>query len=203
MKMREDTMFYKFFCALALFFFVASIDSRTLKTPPMIVNRQMVGVNYGTHLAPLIIAVINTDGPVLELGCGDFSTPILHAVCSSQKRFLLTAESDGNWQKRFWDLKRDWHKFQHVKHSSDWNQVGAGRHWSVVFVDHAPGERRVVDIARLRRHADIFVVHDTETASYGYEPVLSTFKYIFVYRRYSTTTTLVSDTIDVALLFND
>ncbi|GEM_PF-1185328 len=171
--------------------------------PRMICGRRMGDSQYGTHMTPLFTAVVNTDGPVLELGCGDFSTPMLHALCSVKKRFLLSAESNKNWQKLFFDLKREWHKFKYVSSVQDWANVGSGINWSVVLVDHAPGEQRIVDIERLRPNTEIFVIHDTEDPVYGYEPLLSTFKYKYTYKRYNTTTMLVSDVIDVAALFVD
>lgn len=167
--------------------------------------------NFSTHMAALITSVVNTDGPVLELGCGDFSTPLLHAICSVNKRFLLSTDTDKKWLNLFIDLEQPWHQFLYVPVYEDdwttnpkphlWDEVGNDRHWGVVFVDHRPGERRVVDIQRLRSNADIIVVHDTEQPSYNYEPVLKTFKYKYVYERYLVTTTVVSDTIDVRKLF--
>lgn len=159
--------------------------------------------NFATHMPALLTAVANTDGPILEMGCGDFSTPLLHAICAVNKRFLLTTETNKNWMNLFVDLKRDWHQFRFVSSAQDWNNVGLGVRWSVVFVDHAPGERRVVDIIRLRPHVDVFVVHDTQEPGYRYEPTLSSFRYKYVYRRYGVTTTLVSDTIDVSAFFED
>jgi len=170
---------------------------------PMATGRVLGDANWGTHMAPLFVAVANTDGPILEMGCGDFSTPLLHALCAPNNRFLLTAESDEKWMKLFDDLKRDWHHFVHVQNISKWEDVGLGIHWSVVLIDHAPAKRRVVDIKRLRSYVDIFVVHDTERKYYDYEPTLSTFKYKYTYRRYKITTTLLSDTIDVARFFKN
>jgi len=156
---------------------------------------------YGTHMAALVTAVVNTEGPVLEMGCGDFSTTILHAICSISNRFLLTAETNKDWMELFTDLERDWHKFKYVSSVKDWDNVGLEKHWSVVFIDHAPAERRAVDIKRLRNRTDIFVMHDTQEPSYRYDPVIATFKYKFVYKRYNVTTTLVSDRIDVHQFF--
>lgn len=171
--------------------------------------------SYGTHVAPLVTVLMNTQGPVLELGSGDFSTTILHAICARMNRFLLSIESDKEWMRFFIDLENEWHHFQYVPiyencadrnamtggHPELWDAVGNDTHWSVVFIDHLPGTRRVVDVQRLRTHTDIFVIHDTETAAYGYEPTLSTFKYRYSYMRYTTQTTVVSDTVDVRLFF--
>ena len=172
-------------------------------------NRHMPDIpDYGTHVTPLTVALQNTTGPILEMGCGDFSTPILHALCAPNKRFLLSAETDKKWMNLFTDLERGWHHFQYVPanewHCNPhtlWDHVGKEMHWGVVFIDHSPGERRVVDIERLRNKADIIVVHETQQSSYNYEPTISSFKYRYDYERYFTRTTLLSETIDVSKLF--
>jgi len=170
----------------------------------------------GTHFPVLATMVINTSGPVLEMGCGDYSTPLLHALCAPQKRLLVSTDVDKQWISHFLDLECDWHKFIHVHayetkdprndwyYCADhdaWKVVGGDTHWSVVLIDHTPGMQRVLDIVRLRNNTDIFVVHDSEDPRYGYEPVLNTFKYKYVYDRYNITTTVVSDVIDVAHYF--
>ena len=162
-------------------------------------------VNYATHAAPLITAVMNTHGSIFELGVGDFSTPFLHAICKATNRFLLSAETDKNWLQLFMDLERPWHKLVHVDKGflgEGWDTIGNNHEWSVVFIDHAPGERRITDIERLRPITEVFVIHDTEATCYGYEPLLSSFKYRYVYKRYLPETTLVSDTINVTTFFD-
>ncbi|MGE0206433.1 MAG: hypothetical protein AB7R69_01140 [Candidatus Babeliales bacterium] len=191
---------------LFLFIILLSLNGQFIEA-----NRRLGDGNYGTHMAPLMTVVANTKGPILELGSGDYSTPLLHAVCSVTKRFLLTTDTDKRWLSLFIDLARDWHHFSYIPVFEDdwaknpkpelWDAVGTDRYWSVVFVDHRPGDRRRVDIERLRHNADIFVVHDTEEPAYGYEPVLATFKYRYTYLRYAIQTTIVSDTIDIRTFF--
>jgi len=171
---------------------------------------------YGTHFPVLATVVAQTTGPILEMGCGDYSTPMLHGLCAPTMRMLVSADVSETWLSLFLDLERDWHRFIYVpvyegEHNGNniwfsigqwmWDTVGSDTHWSVVFIDHSPGLRRVIDIERLRSQTDIFVVHDTEDMRYGYDRVLKTFKYIYEYRRYHITTTVVSDTIDVAKFF--
>lgn len=185
------------FCFLSLIFFIGSIFSRDT----MIMNRKLK-VNTGTHISYLIAAVMRTDGPVLELGCGDFSTPILHSLCSLKKRLLVTAESDKKWMRLFSDLSRDWHQFIAVKNFDDWSNVGTDVHWSVVLIDHAPEPRRLMDLKRLRNNTDIFVLHDSQ-CPHLYKDYVSTFKYSYSSKRYEVRTTLVSDVIDVSKFFQD
>lgn len=167
----------------------------------------------GTHMSFLLTAVAHTNGPILEMGAGDYSTPLLHAVCSRDKRCVLSADTDRSLLFYFLDLQCNRHAFAYVPVYEDdwslnpqpdqWDAVGAGIHWSVVLINHRPGERRVKDIERLRPHTEIFVVHDTQEASYGYQPLLDSFKYKYVDERYATQTTMVSDVIDVTQFFRE
>ncbi len=191
--------------------FIIIISPLTLfPVSPMIQSRVLGDANWGTHQTPLVTAVMNTNGPILELGCGDFSTPLLHAICSTNQRTLLSTDTDKKWLRLFLDLETPWHTFVYVPvfenprnpQENKWDQIGTDIHWSIVFIDHHPGTRRAVDIKRLRSHTDIFVVHDTEKPYKGYSSILPSFKYRFVYKRYKKQTTLVSDTIDVATFFN-
>ena len=109
-------------------------------------------------------------------------------------------------------MKTDIHKFHHVKvyeddwslnpNPSAWDNIG-NQKWGVVFIDHRPGERRKIDIKRFENTADIIVFHDSETSAYEYGSVMYNFKYRYTYDRYSTWTTLVSNTIDVEELFKN
>lgn len=172
-----------------------------------------LGLNYGTHMACLMAVATNSTGPILEMGAGDYSTPLLHAVCAKDKRYLLSTDTDKRWLSHFADLETDWHELKHVKVYEDdwsrnpqpqlWDAIGGDKHWSIVFIDHRPGERRAFDIGRLRLNTDIFIVHDTEHSGYHYEPLLSSFKYRYVDTRYSTYTTVVSDRVNVKKFFRE
>jgi hypothetical protein len=178
------------------------------KTAPK--SRLLKDAQYGTHMAPLVTAVINTKGPVFEMGCSDYSTPILHAICTAQNRQLLSTDTSKEWLKYFMDMENDTHKLIYVPvYDDDWNlnpkpekwdEIG-NQLWSVVFIDHRPGERRKVDIKRFKDNAEIIVVHDTEHEGYEYEEILSTFRYRYDYKRYTVYTTIVSNYIDVSKLF--
>lgn len=164
----------------------------------------MAGAAYGTHITPLIAAVLATNGDVLELGMGDYSTPLLHEIIGYQRksgstRKLLSAENDAEWLANYIDLKTKWHFILHVK---DWDAVITPAYlYSVVFIDHAPAEQRAKDIIKFKEVTEIFVVHDTDKMEYyGYEEAFSQFKYRFTYERYRKSTTLLSNTIDVTKL---
>ena len=42
-----------------------------------------------------------TDGPILELGIGDGSTPLLHEICKDKNRFLISVENDPAWRDKY------------------------------------------------------------------------------------------------------
>lgn len=169
----------------------------------MITNRTIVNASYGTHITPLVAAFLNTRHGILELGMGDYSTPVLHLLASYHERELISVESYQGWADNFMDLTGDYHEIMMYK---DFEQLITGKnylHWGMVLIDHAPAENRIKDLVRLRGKADVFVVHDTEKSPYyGYEPILSDFKYRYDYPRYAKRTTLVSDVVDVTKFFN-
>jgi len=110
---------------------------------------------------------------------------------------LVSADSKKEWLERFLDLKSKNHKLYHIE---DWAKFELiDEKWDVAFVDHAPGERRKEDIKRFKDNVKYIVVHDSETSSYGYEPVFSEFKYRYDFKRYPTWTTVVSNLIPIEI----
>jgi len=144
---------------------------------------------YATHLPLLVACVSNTEGPVLELGCGLYSTPVLHALC--HKRPLVTVELDPVWFAEFKGFSSQNH---HVILVEDLSEI-PDYHWSVVLVDQQPAAARVPSIKRYREKAELIVAHDTEHRLYGYEEVLPTFNYRVEWKRYAPWTSVVSDTV--------
>ena len=157
------------------------------------------GQAYGlgrTH-EPLLAAVVAVAerGPVLELGAGYASTPLLHTICAAQGRRLLTVDSNPEWIEKFSSLRSDDH---HLVTLDTWDKLPDLAHafaegsWAVVFIDHAPAERRIVDLVYFANKTEFLVVHDTEHSLYGYEPVLTTFPYRADYRRMVPWTSVLS-----------
>ena len=145
---------------------------------------------FATHLPLLAASVAHTTGAVLEIGCGGYSTPILHALCSTMGRELVSLEGDPECYEILKRFNRGSHKVVFVP---DWNKVEIARPWAVALVDHAPGLDRIVKIQALKPHARIIIAHDTEHRSYNYEPTFATFKFRVEWRPYSPWTCAVSD----------
>ena len=143
---------------------------------------------YSTHLPMLAACVAHTSGPVLELGCGEFSTPVLSALCLA--RHLLSVESDPAWLAQFDYLRRAGHRIELVE---SWDDAPIDVQWDVVLIDHAPAARRVVDIMRLKDLARLIVLHDTEHRLYEYDLIWPAFKYRAEWKRRAPWTSVVSN----------
>jgi hypothetical protein len=116
-----------------------------------------------------------TTGIILELGSGWYSTPILHEIAAAQGRRLITVDNDPAWLSQFSALQDHNHTLIRV---DNWDQFDPNGKYGLVFVDHAPGERRPIEMARLAPMTDLFVVHDTEAAGYNFERTLSLYQHV-------------------------
>lgn len=155
---------------------------------------------FATHLPALLRVVACTSGPVVEFGCGMYSTITLHEVCKASARKLVSLETDHAWYSRFEYLAHDGTHHE-LLHADSYDAFWPNLHDmspDVVFIDHGPGERRVVDLSKLRNSRSLIVVHDTECSSYGYEPLLTQFRYRYDYKRLAPWTTVVSDSRGLA-----
>jgi hypothetical protein len=140
-----------------------------------------VSLNYATHLPALMRALALTDGPVLELGMGLFSTPYLHYACLLAERYLASYDNNEGWARTF----SQYGNFSEASHHSifivdDWDAVHMEAPWSVALVDHSPSERRVTEIKRLANLARIIVAHDSNGRwenQYHYSTIYPLFRY--------------------------
>ena len=154
-----------------------------------------------THQRSLLVALNNTTGPVLELGSGWYSTPILHEICKQQSRMLYTIDNNQEWLSQFSDMESPLHKLECVGWWGD--LVFREPRYGLVFVDHAPACRREDEFRRLLKMADVFVAHDwEEKPAYGYSRVEKLFKYMAVDSKHSAQTAILSAKVDVPQWLN-
>jgi hypothetical protein len=162
---------------------------------PMYERSHGFSEGWGTH-APLLAAVVASarPGPVLELGVGRSSSPILVEMCRAMGRDLVGLESEKGWISELADLD-----YPDVHYMPDWGKLpawleGRGR-WSVIFVDHGPGEARLPVLQMIRGYAEFIVCHDTHNEGYlpGFEAELDSYKYRHDYTLMMPCTTVVSD----------
>jgi hypothetical protein len=155
--------------------------------------------NYDSHRPLLWEALEATSGLVVEMGIGYGSTPFLSKYCEKNIRNLISYENNKEWFDKFDGI------YEHeIVFIQNWEQVNMDmllkQGVSVLFIDHAPGERRKVDIAKYANHAKIIVAHDTEPAAdHGYKmrAELKKFKYMIDYETDGAWATAVINFIDV------
>lgn len=156
-------------------------------------------IGGGSHLPILSKIMGMTDGAVLELGSGLFSTPYLHWACFEKRRKLITYENKKAFLETFiFDDKRElindykYHEMRFVE-NSDWDAIDLTEPWSVALIDHNPGPRRKEEIKRLADNTDYIIVHDTDKKNdwyYKYSEEYPLFKYRHDTKIYPQTTVL-------------
>jgi len=170
-----------------------------MKAAPIYVSRYTPA--WATHLPILARIMLISTGPVIELGMGIHSTPLLHMFCKEQGRKLYSYEEDSVWYKAHWAWASEYHFIELV---TDWDTVPIEReHWGVVLIDHL-GERRATDAIRVAQYADYVVLHDSNgryEREYHYEKVYPFYKYRYIYDKTGNHTTVLSNFIPVHTLW--
>jgi hypothetical protein len=155
---------------------------------------------WSSYIPVLVPLVQKTTGPVLELGCGFYSTPLLHWLCHEQGRPLFTYEGNEEWYEQLASFHRRNH---YVRYVDDWDSIDLSDDWGCALVDHAPAERRYLDVLRLA-HAGFVVAHDAgnTAADYGYDKIGDEFKYKYRYVNSYPRTAILSNVHDPTLFLN-
>jgi len=149
---------------------------------------------YSSH-APILAACSQlTEGRVIEVGAGAYSTPLLHALCRGRE--LITIEREAGWAEKFRCLESPNHKLIINRNTANVPEIDEP--CGLAFVDGFTQDR-VPCIKRLKDVADVIVCHDTERSVYGYEPIFSTFKERLDYfvPPWDVGTTIVSDRVSL------
>ncbi len=162
--------------------------------------------NATNHRALLWKALKATTGDVVELGMGHGSTPYLHDYCLQSKRLLYSFDNDGEWMdknitwmKRLPTYSDMFHRFINV--FSNWDiAYETIANPDVILIDHAPGDRRHIDVKKYADSAKIIVIHDSEPAATGYmmDKIWGLFKYRKDFESPGAWATAVSNHIDVS-----
>jgi hypothetical protein len=160
---------------------------------------------YGSHM-PILARIMDlTDGPVLELGMGIYSTPLLDLMCRETKRDLVSLDNDTEWFDSNVQWASGYHKVYFVE---DWanSTMIESRHWSVALVDEKPASNRIKSIKRLAHQANFVIIHDSEPESnkfFKYSWIYNLFKYRYDYTKCRPNTTVLSNFIDLKFLERD
>lgn len=154
---------------------------------------------YTTHMGTLIRVLLHSKGDVVECGGGVFSTPLLHWLCKAMDRNLITYEHDPD----YYAFERMFQSRQHrIRFVEDWDKIDTKKHVGVVFIDHHPPERRMIETLRFKDTADYIVIHDTERESrtYNRQEVFDEFKYRYDWKDCRPWTSVVSNLKEVSFL---
>ena len=123
--------------------------------------------DWASYKPLLISALLMSDGPILELGLGLGSTPMLQDFSSKFGVQLWSFDNNNEWAKQF-----------SVSNSqviicdadpSKWifDKIFSIPKWSVALVDHAPGHVRYEAAIRLANICDYVIMNDTEPFGAG------------------------------------
>jgi hypothetical protein len=151
-----------------------------------------------SHLALLTRVFDISEGPVLELGTGFFSTLLLHWLATTYQRQVFSFESSQGWYDRAKKYENRWH---HIVHVPDWDAAQIEQPWGMAFVDHSPGKRRPREVVRLAPWAQYIVIHDTQDFSdgeYQFSKAWPSFQYRHDYKKVVPWTSVVSNFHDLA-----
>ena len=156
-----------------------------------------------THLPVLFRVADISEGPILEMGTGYFSTLVLNWISQLTGREVISYESNKSWYEKAKKYERGNHKVIFVK-SFDEAPI-EDRHWGMVFIDQGPNGRRHVDVIRLAKanNADYIIMHDTEERhdnQYHYSKIWDLFKYRYDHTKYVAHTSVVSNLKDLSNL---
>ena len=151
---------------------------------------------YVSYLPAIVDAIRNTEGPVLELGCG-IGTFTMHWICLYEGKKLVSYENSERWYEFAEHCVTPHHEVHLI---NNWQDVPLEQTWGAVLVDQAPAEDRNDTIRRLANWAQAIVIHDTQGRSrkhYHYEEIWSLFKYIRGYNLALPHSVVVSNFVDV------
>ena len=157
-------------------------------------------IRMATHV-PLLVQVFEiSEGDVLEMGTGYFSTLILRWLCEMHDRTLYSFESNKGWYDRAMKKPKPFQKLTYVE---NWDDADIEREWGMAFIDHGPNHRRQHEIKRLANYAEYIVIHDTEPESeksYHYSNIWNLFRSRYDYKKCLPWTSVVSNFYDLSEL---
>lgn len=145
--------------------------------------------NHRYFLWEALQATEGSDLPVAEFGSGDGSTPFLRKYCEDAGRVFISYDGNQEWADKCGSI-----------FIPDWRPADIYKPYSVVLIDHAPGEHRHEAIAILKDLADVIVIHDTEIGAggYMYDKIWHLFKYRVDHLPEGAGASAVSNSLDVS-----
>lgn len=116
---------------------------------------------YGTHQPVLYEAIkraILDMFPILELGCGKFSTELIHKTAGQRK--VISVDSDAGWLD---SCRKEYEGPMHEFKLCSFEEMSTFKGlYSVVFVDQGLWSSRLDSIKAYRYTSEFVVLHDSD-----------------------------------------
>lgn len=113
---------------------------------------------YSTHLEALVMSACSSRGAILELGCGNYSTPVLSAIAKTFNKKFIVKASDKNWYERF----RDYAEII----PTVWDEPKFEGIWGTIFLDNEQFTfDRLEHVPTLIQMTEQLVIHDADKLS--------------------------------------
>jgi hypothetical protein len=132
---------------------------------------------YASH-QPILAAYAEKvhGGKIIEYGCGDFSTGLLHTICQRNNNTLITVESDAVWldKVRLAYPGYHWHSYVHVKEFAELLDMRHDFSCDVAFIDSATWGSRLFCLQETQKakHNYVAIVHDCDFLVSGHPECL-------------------------------
>jgi hypothetical protein len=132
---------------------------------------------YYTHQPVLFKIATQSNGPIIEFGCGYGSTDMLHEICKDQDRLLITLDDSFPWLNQFARKYRSSkHQFifvpgknlENPEDHSHWIRFFEKhpslkeRHFGLCFIDQSPWLARFETVKRMKGNSQYVIVHDCD-----------------------------------------
>jgi hypothetical protein len=122
---------------------------------------------YSTHI-PYLISLLDKiksfNLPILELGCGYGSTPILHKYCIENKIKLITLDNNVEWLNKIKNYfpENEYHKYISVLNWKEELNNLKNNKYSLVFIDQSPWEARTLSLNIFKSISEYILIHDCD-----------------------------------------
>lgn len=126
---------------------------------------------YATHQPFFIEILKQTNGNILECGCGDGSTIMIKNQIKNTNRKLVSLESNMEWLHKYIHLADNNHKLHYINASNN-DTIETGNKWvefiknnqlndfEIVFLDSSPWLSRIACLNYFLDKAKIIIIHD-------------------------------------------